>query len=72
MSLASSYGWTGMLFDQISGITPIANTDSNYTVPSGKTLVITSTGSNIVRILSGDGSNESCIQSYSRRNNDCP
>ncbi|MEC8420211.1 MAG: hypothetical protein VXZ32_03710, partial [Verrucomicrobiota bacterium] len=49
LSLASSgsYAWTGMLFDELAGITPIANTDSNYTVPSGKTLVITSTGSNI-------------------------
>jgi hypothetical protein len=38
----STYGWTGMLFDQISGIEPVVNTLTNYTVPSGKTLVITS------------------------------
>jgi hypothetical protein len=31
-----------MLFDQISGIEPVVNTLTNYTVPSGKTLVITS------------------------------
>ena len=33
---AGNYGWTGMVFDNITGITPLANTDSNYTVPSGK------------------------------------
>ena len=47
LSSAGNYGWTGMVFDNVTGITPLANTDSNYTVPSGKNLVITSTGSNI-------------------------
>jgi N-acetylneuraminic acid mutarotase len=46
-------GWTGLLFDQIAGVTPILNNGTYYTVPNERTLVITSKGST-VRIVQGN------------------
>jgi 3D (Asp-Asp-Asp) domain-containing protein len=39
-----NYGWSGYLLEALSGITPIVHTSTSYTVPGGKTLVITSNG----------------------------
>ena len=49
LSLSSSgkYGWSGMLFNDLTGITPLPHTSETYPVPSGKTLVITPSGANI-------------------------
>ena len=49
----SSHAWSGMLFDPLQGITPIVGT-SNYTVPSGKTLIITSSYSDVSATSIGD------------------
>jgi hypothetical protein len=39
--------WTGMLHDPVVGVTPLAITETNYTVPQGKVLVISSTSYSI-------------------------
>jgi hypothetical protein len=49
----STHAWSGMLFDPLPGITPIVGT-SNYTVPSGKKLIITSSFSDVSANSIGD------------------
>ena len=44
---AGKSGWSGYLHNHMEGITPITNLGTNYTVPNGKILVVTSKGSNL-------------------------
>jgi hypothetical protein len=44
--LNQTSGWAGMLHEQLDGVTPVISRGENYTVPSGKVLILTSsTGS---------------------------
>ena len=44
VTVASGNGWSGILTTQSPEFTSITNNSSNYTVPAGKTLIITSSG----------------------------
>jgi hypothetical protein len=45
--LNQSSGWAGMLYEQLEGVTPVISRGENYTVPSGKVLVLTSSRGSI-------------------------
>ena len=51
-SQGSDYGWTGLIFQSLEGITPIVNITGDFTVPSGKVLVVTNAPYQL-RVLKG-------------------
>jgi hypothetical protein len=52
-----NYTFTGILMDNTDFLTPIASFyTANYTVPTGKKLIITSTGQTNMQKLGDDGS----------------